>query len=216
VAEEYTVDEVAKALGVSSPRVRQLIQRGELSAERFGTQWSVPRRALDRYERTRWRHRGRPFTQLTAWRQLERMVDELRGSASVERLDEMRRRLRPRASHQYLYVHPSLVDELVNSPDVVASGRKSAARYGLPVDDTNPVDIYLRSSALKTLERDLRPRHVADGENVRLHVVDDAAWPFDPLDEVAPLWVAWLDLADEGDRAADTVLDRLAGGRVSG
>jgi excisionase family DNA binding protein len=216
VAEEYTVDEVAKALGVSPARVRQLIERGDITAERFGTQWSVPKRALGRYERTRWRRSGRPFTQVTAWRQLDQLVDELRGSISVERLDEMRRRLRPRASHQYLYVHPSLVSELVNSRDAVSSGRKSAARHGLPVDETEPVDVYLRSSALESFERDLRPRHVADGENVRLHVVDDEAWPFEPLEEIAPLWVAWLDLADEGDRAADTVLDRLVGGRVGG
>jgi hypothetical protein len=86
---------------------------------------------------------------------------------------------------------------------------------GVPVDDGGEMGVYLTRSNLDSVVSRFALSPARQGHNLQLHVVDDDAWPFDEQQRVVPLWVAWLDLADDDDRAADTVLDRLLGGRLT-
>ncbi|MGB9111890.1 MAG: hypothetical protein WCF24_04090 [Acidimicrobiales bacterium] len=99
---------------------------------------------------------------------------------------------------------------------VVYGGRDAALHDGVPVDPGEPKDVYVKESDWLALSDRVGARPVSDGANVALHVVPDEAWPFEVGERFTSLWSAWLDLADRDDRAADTVLDRLVGGRIDG
>lgn len=209
-----SVVEAAAALGVSRRRAQAAIESGALPAERLGSQWTVPVAALRRYDHTRCRQPGRPLKVETAW---EVIADLEAGPAphrSRTELDLLRRSLRPRARHLYLHVHPAMLERIRDHPAVVVGGRLAAAANGLPVDPGDDVDAYVRASDAPALCERVRAQPVATDENLRLHVVDDRAWPFTPKKRQVGGWISWLDLEDQQDRAADTVLDRLIGGRL--
>lgn len=188
-----------------------MVVSGRLAAERYGRQWLVPARALQQALHTR-QGRGRPLRPATAWGQVSRLTDEAR--SGPEALDALRRRLRSRARHLDAYVHPKLLEYLDDR--AVLGGRDAAAHAGAPVDVDGERDLYVQASDVKSLIEMLRAKPTIDGANVTLHIVDDEAWSFAPGQRYVDPWVAWLDLADRDDRAADTLLDRLVGGRRRG
>ena len=69
-----TVAEAGRALNIHPTQVRTLIRRGDLAGERIGSQWLIPRAALDRY-RHRSHRAGRPFSQRIAWALLAKLDD---------------------------------------------------------------------------------------------------------------------------------------------
>lgn len=103
---------------------------------------------------------------------------------------------------------------MTDSPTVILGGRTAAQVAGVPIDDSVAFDVYVRASAFEELIRESGAQRVNEGANLNVHVIEDEQWPFEPDQRVVSPWVAWLDLADSQDRAADTLLDRIAGGRV--
>jgi excisionase family DNA binding protein len=207
-----TLSEAASRLGVSRRRAEAMVLNGQLPAERIGNQWAVSAVSARAFDHNMWREPGRPLAQATAW-ELFDQGKIMSGSSRHGDLDRLRRRLRSRARHLELYVHPSLLRRLQKDSRAVIGGRHAAAHLGVPVDEGSAVDAYVRASDEKELLRELAARKVVEGANLNLHVVDDAAWPFAEDQRHVEEWVAWLDLADGQDRAADTLLDRLIGGR---
>src|ERR1022692_4364648 len=211
--DRLTLAEAAERLGVSRRRVQAMVLKGQLPAERIGHQWAVSAASVRAVDRNMLREPGRPRAQVSAWE----LFDPGKKSGAFSHpadLDRFRRRLRSRATHLELYVHPSLLRRLQEDSRAVIGGRLAAGHLGVPVDEGSAVDAYVRASDEHALLRELAARGVVEGANVHLHVVDDAAWPFPEGQRYVEGWVAWLDLADGGDRAADTLLDRLMGGRV--
>ncbi len=208
-----TLEEAAVRLGVSRRRAQAMVLKGQLPAERIGHQWAVPAPSVRAVDRNMWREPGRPMAQASAWKLFDhgKMLGAFSDPADLDRL---RRRLRSRARHLELYVHPSLLRRLQEDPRAVIGGRPAAGHLGVPVDEGSVVDAYVRASEKHNLLRELTAREVVEGANLHLHIVDDAAWPFAEDRRYVDGWVAWLDLADAQDRAADTLLDRLKGGRV--
>jgi hypothetical protein len=190
-----------------------MVLNGQLPAERIGHQWVVSSASVRAVDRNMWREPGRPMAQASAWELLDH-GKVLGAFGNPADLDRIRRRLRSRARHLELYVHPSLLRRLQEDSRAVMGGRPAAGHLGVPIDEGGAVDAYVRASDEHDLLRELAAREVVEGANLRLHVVDDAAWPFAEGQRYAEGWVAWLDLADGGDRGADTLLDRLIGGRV--
>jgi excisionase family DNA binding protein len=205
--------EAAARLGVSRRRAEAMVLNGQLPAQRIGHQWVVSAASVRAVDRTMWREPGRPMAQASAWEHFEhgKVLGTLGHPAA---LDRARRRLRSRARHLELHVHSSLLRRLHEDSRCVMGGRPAAGQLGIPVDEGGAVDAYVRASDEHDLLRELAARKVVEGANLHLHVVDDAAWPFAEGQRYAEGWLAWLDLADGGDRAADTLLDRLIGGRV--
>jgi excisionase family DNA binding protein len=70
-----TVSEAADELGVSSRRIRQLIEAGDLPGERLGSAWVVPAVAVDKRKSLSPRP-GRPFEQSNLWK-LAALADEI-------------------------------------------------------------------------------------------------------------------------------------------
>jgi hypothetical protein len=131
-----------------------------------------------------------------------------------DELDALRRRLRARARHCSYYVHPSLLEHVRSHPSVVLGGRDAAAHAGTPIDPA-AIDAYIPDTHVDDLVRSLHARPDIINANVHLHAVDDHAWPFNNEQRFTEPWVAWLDLQDRHDRAADTLLDRPLGGRFT-
>jgi excisionase family DNA binding protein len=205
------LDEAALQLGVIRRRVQALVSSGQLPAERVGFQWLVPVGAIRRYQHTSMRRPGRPLTQAKTWGLIANLGRAL-PSTSAE-LDLLRRRLRPRAQHRDLYVHPGVLESLRTRQDIVLSGRDAAIAAGVPVD-AGEVDAYIRERDVDALLRALRARDTFDHANAHVHVVADEVWPFKPGQRFVTPWVAWLDLEDREDRAAVTLFERIVGRRI--
>ena len=156
---------------------------------------------------------GRPLSARAAWQLISSVQDggpkQLPGT-----FDDFRRKTYSRARHLDLYVHPSLLAGLLNSGKTVIGGRFAATMAGAPVDESGTSDLYVRTGQVEPLMDHVGAQSVLENANLLLHVVDDSAWPFPVGAQHVNPWVAWLDLADRQDRAADTLLDRLVGGRV--
>lgn len=212
IGDVLTIRDAAERLGVSRRRVQAFVEQRRLPAHRVGRQWLVSARHVRRLAHTLQPGPGRPLGPEEAWRRVTELADG--AAVSAAGLDELRRRVHRRARCVGVYVHPGLFDRLRNRPDVVLGGLEAAAGAGAPVETGEFLDVYVRASRLDELIEDVAAEETAEGANVHLHAVDDAAWPFDPDQRVAGVWVAWLDLEDRLEREADLVLDRALGGRV--
>jgi hypothetical protein len=190
-----------------------MVLNGQLPAERLGRQWVVAAASVRALDHTMWREPGRPMAQSSAWKLMESGAT-FDGSHEIDDLDRFRRRLRSRARHLEFYVHPSLLQRMSDDDRVVLGGRAAAVHLGAPVDVADSIDAYVRAGDEKELLHEHAASEVSEGANLHLHVIDDAVWPFHWGQRHVDGWVAWLDLADGRDRAADTLLDRLMGGRV--
>jgi excisionase family DNA binding protein len=193
--DQLTLAEAASRLGVSRRRVEAMVLNGQLPAERLGHQWVVAAASVRTLDHTMWREPGRPMAQSSAWKLVDRGAifgDPQR----IDDLDRLRRRLRSRARHLEVYVHPSLLQRLSDDDRVVLGGRAAAEHLGAPVDVTDSIDAYVRTGDEQELLHELAASEVNEGANVHLHVIDDAAWPFDVDQRHVDGWVAWLDLAD--------------------
>jgi hypothetical protein len=209
-----TMEEAAALLGVSRRRAAALVQQGALPAERVGATWIISAETLRWAEHNLWREPGRPMSQKSTWRLIKQVrTTEL---PSGPELDRLRRRLRSRASHVSMYVHPSQLQRVCESRHVTLGGRNAAQSAGAPIDIRDQVDVYVRASQVEEIVSDSAARPVTIGANLVLHVIEDSLWPFDPEQRHVDILIAWLDLADSRDRAADTLLDRIIGGRNHG
>jgi excisionase family DNA binding protein len=202
-----SVQGAAARLGVHRSRVEALILAGALPAQRVGSQWLLDGREVDLYDQVRPRRRGRLLSAAAAWARINEPV--LERSA----LDDERRELRSRSSHEPVYLHPGVLREAVDDRSVRLGGRDAAIHAGAPLDD-GVHDVYLPASVAPGWSERFRARPDRSQPNVWLHVVPDVAWTAVPEARHLGLFVAWLDLADRFDRGADVVLDRLTGGRA--
>ena len=207
VAGWHSVDEVAERRSLSRIGVQKAIERGELIAHRVGSRWLVADEDLAWYDRVR-AGRGRPMSPATSWLILlsPDFAEHLR---EPHRADHLRRQFRARAAHRHAFMHPGVADRVLARFDVHAGGRHGADDAGIPAGAGEHWDLYVCPSVLADLER-LRfvtCQASAVGANTVVHIVDDE-WPYGAQMQV-PLSVAWCDLADAGDRAADLVADRM-------
>jgi excisionase family DNA binding protein len=203
--EFLSLDETAQALNVTRRRAQALVEKGQLRAHRVGGRWLIE--AADVYQRRRSvARRGRPLKASTAWTQLEH--------ATLPRVDSeqdsFRRLLLPRAEHRNAYVHPSLIPEVRRDDRHVLGGRDAADAAGLPVGlSDEDLDVYLRAAHLEELANTHVVRFEVAKANLHLHVVPADAWPFTVDQRYTSLLVAWLDLADRGDRGERVVREQL-------
>jgi len=211
--ELLTLTEVAKRLNVSRRRVEAMVQAGQMPANRLGWQWAIPVEGLRAFENNGLRSAGRPLSEVSSWRIIREGLAAHQRFGKDE-LDRLRRRLRSRARHIDCYVHPGLLKRVEKDQRGVLGGRSAASDVGAPVESSDSLDIYLREEDRSSFEKDYAVHPTFAGANLFLHVVGNEVWPFEQSCRFVDGFVAWLDLADREDRAADTLLDRLVGGRL--
>jgi excisionase family DNA binding protein len=203
-----SLGEAAQALDVSRRRVQALVDKGQLRGHRVGGRWLVEAADVSQRRRVVARQ-GRPLNASTAW--------GIINCATLPReeadQDAFRRLVLTRAEHRDGYIHPSLIAEIRNDERHVLGGRNAADEAGLPVGTSDDhLEMYLRASDLDELTNTHVVRFDATKPNLYLHIVDTPPWPFRPDQRIVPLLVAWLDLADRGDRAERLVREQLLRG----
>lgn len=190
-----------------------MVQAGQIPANRLGWQWAIPVECLRAFENNGLRSAGRPLSEVSSWRIIRKGLGAHQRSGKDE-LDRLRRRLRSRACHIDCYVHPGLLKRVEKDQRGVVGGRLAASDVGAPVESSDSLDVYIREEERFSFEKDYAVHPTFVGANLFLHVVGSEAWPFEQNCRFVDGFVAWLDLADRQDRAADTLLDRLVGGRL--
>lgn len=213
-----SVRDVADELSVNERRVRQLIESGDLRAERFGRQWMVLRGDVIDVREAK-RVAGHPFSSANAWGILALAEGKDAGwlSASEKRrlseilsergIEDLVPRLRGRASRESWFVHPSLLGHLAEDPRTVRAG--SSAVDALVSEDS--LEVYVPAAFVRDLAAAYHADVAAMEGNVRARIVD-GLWPFLPGEEAVGPIVAAVDLLDHaGDerrvRVAREILD---------
>lgn len=227
-ADVLSVREAAEQLGVSSERVRQLINAGSLPARRSSAGWLLRADAVA--ERTRSAPlAGRPASPRTAWAILCMLSSAMEGDASdpsacavrdrrlrhhVMRLlsampdpandpERWRLLLASRGRAEQMWAHPGLLPRLCADDRVRAGGDRAAAQMGDGLSATPVCDLYVAGADVKKIVSEYRLRPDPGGQ-VRLHAVPQGV-PRDLIPGrpglVAPAAAA-ADLLDEDDPRA--------------
>ena len=174
-----SVDQAARALGVSPRRVRALIGSNRVSAVRLGRSWALDRNLLRARPR---RRSGRPISADNAWALLALLSGLEAPWADVFSRSRLKRRLlnrewldkalessEPRSAIYSWRILPSDLPKLKDY-GLVRSGL-AAQIPGLdivPMD--NALDGYVSSKALAQIEKKLKPAKSPDNPNIVLRV----------------------------------------------
>lgn len=206
----FTVQEAADALGVTRIRVQHMISDGSLVAERVGNRWIIPRHEVFRSQRIP-RTGGRPYSSARAWH----IIDEItHGHRPLDWLRDNWHMLRSRAGHLTGRMLPDLIGEVYEHPDVVVGGAHAAADRGAAARPfTPPLDVYVSESVAVRYSTGIGLQAITAEPNVTIHTVSGHRWEHLSTSRTVNLVVAYTDLMDAGDRAADEVYRELQSGR---
>lgn len=232
------VRDAAHELGVSPERVRQLIDDGELAAERIAHVWAVHPDSVRRRAQIGVAS-GRPWAARQVWRMAAMVELALRGRD--EELAGFNRAIGPQAAwrlRRYLadvageddprnvawrlrgrvdeiverYGHPSILEDLADDPRLMLSGVHAAAEQGADLVPDEFVDAYVHASHLADVIAGCRLVEVEGQPNVRLRLVDQVeSWRQVPVPDErgAPLLLVVADLSERGDARSSAAAVRL-------
>ncbi len=175
--------EAASKLKVHPSRVRAMAQARQLDSKKIAGRWLIDQASLDRRCDSEVVD-GRPYSPANAWALLcladGRQVDWV-GPSALSRLRRKLKsyglfalapRLRLRAQVMSFWVHPAVFRRLVMEPDVVKAGAGAAAEYGIDIQASDELDIYIPRRRVDDIvaKYQLKP---SDRPNIVLRVVED-------------------------------------------
>lgn len=206
LVEGFTVREAADTLGLSRQRVQQMIGKHQITAEQVGNQWIIPRHEIYRTQRIP-RINGRPYTADNCWA----VIDELdTGSRPLSWLQDNWYMLEARSEHATGRALPDVLTEIYDDRRVVVGGSHAASVAGAPTRArTPPIDIYIAQQDAPEYRAAIGLRTVTSEPNITMHIVTPERWGHLERHRTVNLVVAYLDLMEAGDRAADEVLRQL-------
>jgi excisionase family DNA binding protein len=222
-----SVREAAAQLGISSQRVRQLINAGSLPARRSSAGWLISADAVA--GRSGSARVGRPVSPRTAWaalcmlssalepdlaeppacvirdRRLRHHVLQLLRAMPdpADDLGRWRLLLGSRGRAERMWAHPGVSSRLSDDERVRVGGDIAAAHVGEGLSRVPVSDLYVAEPDVEELVADYRLRPDPDGQ-IRLHVVP-ASVPHELIPGAAGLVhpaAAAADLLDENDPRA--------------
>lgn len=205
----FTVVDAAEELGLSEGRVRALIESHVLAADKVAGRWLISPESVHA-RRNNQRRRGRPLSPSLLWSLIDNgFIAQLLVDSNEAARHNIRVQFANRAKVNDVYVLPQRVSKSVG-PVIAPGGRALAESVDVPAgrDPRWGLDVYVRAEVVEAMRRGKVISGAKGDPNVRLRVVgnDAMAWPDS---RAGRLLVAWLDLADDGDRAADLVLSSL-------
>ena len=192
---EIAVSDAAGRLGVSEPRVRQLLASGDLTGRRLGRSWLVSDESVARLQQNR-RLPGRPLGPGRAWGLLDILADGeaawLSSSArsqlktSMRRLagadpDEWRAALRGRSQVLACQAHPAAIPRLVSHQRVLAAGLAvlPGRDFDLTIGPRDIDQLYADPALWPDTSHALAIRTASPGTVPNLTVLlPRIAWPF--------------------------------------
>lgn len=208
--DRVSIREAADTLGLSPARIRAMVARGQLPAEKVADRWVVERSAVERRGRQE-TPRGRRFTPQNAWALLMLASGEdappldpsvrsrLKRSLALEGLRALAPRLRARANVSSYKAHPGEIPYVLEDKALVRSGISAVGSLPLDLLPGREADGYIAQSEAQGFisQHALSPAEI-DG-NVLLRIVPDDAWSAISGRFAAPPAAIALDLADELD-----------------
>lgn len=202
----FTVQEAAEALGVSRVRVQHMIRDNQLAAERVGNRWIIPRHEVFRAQRIP-RPGGRPYTAANCWD----IIDDLdHGRRPLDWLYDNWHLLSSRAHHITGRMLPDLIAEVYDDPKVVLGGAHAAAVRGVDARLFQPpLDVYVADTRAAKYMSGIGLQAVTAEPNITVHSVSSRQWDRLATGRTVNIVVAYLDLMESGDRAADEVYREL-------
>lgn len=205
----FTVADAADELGLSEGRVRALIESRVLAADKVAGRWLIAPASVHARKINQGRS-GRPLNPSLLWRLVNSgFVARLLVDSDEAARHNIRVQFSNRAKIDDVYMLPQRIRKGLDR--VIAPGGRSLAEAANVPAGRDPrwqLDVYVRAEDFAAMRRNKTVSGVKGDPNVRLRVVDyaDMAWQDS---RAGRLLVAWFDLADEGDRAADLVLASL-------
>lgn len=220
MAEQVSISEAARLLGMHPGRVRRHAQTGRLPAQKIGSFWVVNRSDLPRAVAAR---RGRPLSARSAWalvRALSGLKVEGLSRSEYQRLRERVREIekldasswRARVVDHWYYAHPGILQRLA-ADHLVRVSQPEKIRSGDGLISLVPNSLYVYAEHLDDVVHRfaLRPAAPSDA-NVHIRVPVQADWLFSQ--PALPDAVIALDLLEAPDprsrNLARSVLRRLA------
>jgi len=205
----FTVADAADELGLSEGRVRALIESQVLAADKVAGRWLISPESVHARKNNQ-RRSGRPLNPSLLWGLVNSgFIAQLLIDSNEAARHNIRVQFSNRAKIHDVYVLPQRIRKGLE-PVIAPGGRALAESADVPTgrDPRWELDIYVDVDAVQAMRRNKIVSGVKGGPNVRFRVVDhaDMAWRDS---RAGRLLVAWLDLADDGDRAADPVLGSL-------
>jgi excisionase family DNA binding protein len=216
------VSDAAERLRLDVSRVRALAASGEVRAERIGDRWIIDEAEVERHAAAREHRRGgRPFEPNAAWGLLalaggrdvswlpgakqERLLGVLQGRGLGQIVGQLRRR----AAVARWYIHPSLVDRLLQEGDVVLGGARASRELAR---DQGPPEVYVPQRIVKRLEKAYSPAVGGEEHNVVVRIVGEP-WPFEAGERVVWPVVAAVDMLDSHpeDPRCRSVAEKILG-----
>jgi excisionase family DNA binding protein len=217
-----SVAEAAERLGISVQRVRQLLHAGELDGRKGPGGWIVAENAVRRREQAP-PAAGRPLSSHMAWLVVAQLLAADRGPESGVDLDPDRRdryRLRNllvhrgherdwanwlsrRADVAQYWVHPGVIQSVLNDERISVSGAGVAAAAGAEIVGGDVSDLYLSSEAVSGVIDDCGLQSDPAG-HLRIHLwrpgsgAENVLRPGKPV----PVILAALDLLSAPDSRA--------------
>jgi hypothetical protein len=207
----FTVAAAAEELGLSEGRVRGLIESGVLAGDKVAGRWLISSASVHARKNNK-RRPGRPLNPSLLWGLINSgFIAQLLVESGEAAWHNVRAQLANRAKIDDVYVLPQRIHSGVG-PVIASGGRALAESVDVPAGRELrwELDVYVYADAVAAMRRKKVVSEAKGDPNVRLRVVDhaDMAW----VDSRAGrLLVAWLDLADDGDRAADLIVSALRG-----
>lgn len=205
----FTVAGAAEELGLSEGRVRALIESRILAADKIAGRWLISPESVHARKNNQ-RRRGRPLSPSLLWNLIDNgFIARLLVDSDDAARHNIRVQFANRAKVADVYVLPQRIRKGFD-PIIAPGGRALAESADVPAgrDPRWELDVYVDVSVVDALRRDKVISGVKGDPNVRIRAVDNGAMAW-PGSRAGRLLVAWLDLADDGDRAADLVLSAL-------
>jgi len=185
-----------------------MLADGAIDGVRVGRAWVVGAEELRRVGHSRPRV-GRPWSASSGWAVLALADGKSSVLSPVDRsrakkrlalgLDKFVEQLGARAERRSFYVHPSILEQLGESPNVVRGGVSAAAAIGADIVAQGEFEGYVSSRHISELVSAFGMDQQGERPNVVLRVVDDSLWPFEPGQRVAGRAVVAVDLVESDD-----------------
>lgn len=202
-----SISEAADLLGLSRERVRVLADDGRLAADHVAGRLLLPAEAVHLFANSR-RRAGRPLSASRVWGLINSgFIARLLSTADDAGQRNIRVQLVSRAEVYDVFVLPQFISKVGSL--VLPGGRALAESADVPAGRDLRWELagYIWQSSLEQLRGSKRISDARGEPNVQLRVVDDRTpWPETRVNQLA---LAWLDLADSADRAAEMTLRAL-------
>jgi hypothetical protein len=218
--DRISIREAAIALSLSPARIRAMVVRGQLPAEKIADRWVVDRSAVERRKRQE-TPRGRRFTPQNAWALLMLASGEdaphidpsvrsrLKKALALEGLMALAPRLRTRASVSSYKAHPGEIPYVLEDKTLVRSGISAAGSLKLDLLPGREADGYIAQSQVQGFIAQHALSSVESDGNVQLRIVPDDAWSNIDGRFAAPPAAIALDLAEELDPRSQAAGEEL-------